>query len=1118
MTGRARRTADLVAYACATLAAAALAPAASSGRQPTIKDLGSRSVQVNPDAKVAGSAARAMENYRRFLELQATDPQLRAEALRRLGDLNLESGELERLEKEVTQIDLQGAEAIKLYSTLLKAYPDYARNDQVLYQLARAYETTGQPEQALATLDVILRRYPRTPQIAEVQFRRGELLFSAKQYPLAEAAYADVVRRGPQAAFYQQSLYKQGWSLFKQSLNEESLPPFAGVLDATLLDAKQRGGVRRLDSLSRPDRELVEDTLRVMSITFSYLDGAESLDKFVAAHGMRPYAHLLYARLGDLYVEKQRFQDAATTYRAFVGRDPNNEYAPGLATQAIEAYRKGGFTQLVLDGKREYVERYEFSTPFWNGRQHADYPTVVAELKTNLKDVAQYFHASAQKSRKIEEYQQAARWYRDFLQSFPSEPDSSGTNYLLAETLYESRQYADAAAEFERTAYQYPQFGKSAAAGYAALVAYQKQEESLGGEAKTAWHRRSIDSAIKFAETFPDHPDSAGVQTRAAQDLFAMKDLLRAISVSETLLARNPPTDTAKQRIAWTIIGQSRYDQGTFDQSEAAFLKARALVPAGDPLQADLTERIASAVYKQGEAKQKAGDGAGAVEDFLRVGRVAPASKIRPTAEYDAATELINLKDWARAIDVLENFRRAYPQSEFSREVARKLAVAYAESGRPGQAAIEFEHMAADPTEDAAVRREAVGKAIELYTAAKDEPKTVAMLERLVADYPSPVADAEEARQRLADIAGQAGNASRQLYWFREIVAADATAGAQRTPRMHYLAARAQLGLAAPDRDQFRAVRLTAPLKKSIGAKKQAMETAIAAYKKANDYGIAEVTTAATYETADLYRTLAKDLLDSERPRKLSKDELEQYNLLLEEQAFPFEEQAIALHEVNLARARDGLFDASVRKSLEALRELKPARYGKTELAQDVIATLAATDPAAVVPVPRAVSDFGRAVAFMQSGNLTEAELALKQLALEWPDLAGPMANLGLLYRRSDRLEDSEKALRAALAHNGANAMLWSELGVSLRMAGKFPDALDAYERAFAADAGYAPAYRNAGVLLDTYLGEPARALEAFERYQALTGEDKPVSGWIAELKRRAGKSPAAGSDSGEKP
>ena len=75
-----------------------------------------------------------------------------------------------------------------------------------------------------------------------------------------------------------------------------------------------------------------------------------------------PYAWLLYARLGDLYVEKQRYQDAAATYRAFVSRDPVDEHAPTLSMAAIEAYRKGGFADLMLEGKLEYVQRYGFST------------------------------------------------------------------------------------------------------------------------------------------------------------------------------------------------------------------------------------------------------------------------------------------------------------------------------------------------------------------------------------------------------------------------------------------------------------------------------------------------------------------------------------------------------------------------------------------------------------------------------------------------------------------------------------------------------------------------------------------------------------------------------------
>jgi cellulose synthase operon protein C len=909
----------------------------SNADNRTLKDLTSHPVTVKKDTKVDANAGKAMENYRRFLELQKTDPQLRAEALRRLGDLNLDAGEIERMEKEVTAIDLQGGEAIKLYSTLLKAYPDYARNDQVLYQLARAYETTGQPEQALATLDRIVLKYPRSPQMDEVQFRRGELLFSAKKYIDAEKAYAIVIQQGKVSRFYEQSLYKHGWSLFKQSLTEESLPSFGGVLDAKLGAGNKPV---RIEDLKRADRELVEDTLRVMSITFSYAEGSQSLDQYMGKHGDRPYSYLLYSRLGDLYVDKQRFQDAATTYRAYVQRDPYTDHAPNLAMQAIEAYRKAGFSQLVLDGKHEYVEHYNFSSPFWQGRDRAQYPTVVAELKTNLKDVAIYFHATAQKSKKVEDYQEAAKWYRDYLKSFPDDPDSAETNYLLAETLFESHQYIDAGNEYEKTAYNYPKNAKSATAAYASLVSFQKAEESLTGVPKSDLHKRDTDAGVKFAQTFPEHPDSAGVLTRAAEEIFAAKDLPRAITISQSILARQPPVDVAKQRIAWTIIAQSHFDQGEFDQAEPAFIKARDLVVNDDKMKNDLTERLAATVYKQAEAKQKAGDGAGAVDDFLRVARVAPDSKIRSTAQYDAAAQLINLKQWDRAINVLEEFRKQYPKSELSADVTRKLAVAYTEAHRPGEAAAEFEQIAANPAEDRKVQREALLQSADLYSKANNTPKAVSMLEKFIGTNPTPISDAEEARQRLADYAGKSGDVAKQDYWYHEIIKADSQAGAQRTERTHYLAAKAQLALAQPARDAFRGVRLTAPLKKSLVAKRKALEDAMNGYKRAAEYNVAEVTTAATYEMAELYRTLAHDVMNSERPKNLKGDELEEYNSLLEEQVFPFEEQAIKAHEINTVRAKDGVYDEWVQKSFKVLAELKPARYGKTEITQDVATTL----------------------------------------------------------------------------------------------------------------------------------------------------------------------------------
>jgi tetratricopeptide (TPR) repeat protein len=144
----------------------------------------------------------------------------------------------------------------------------------------------------------------------------------------------------------------------------------------------------------------------------------------------------------------------------------------------------------------------------------------------------------------------------------------------------------------------------------------------------------------------------------------------------------------------------------------------------------------------------------------------------------------------------------------------------------------------------------------------------------------------------------------------------------------------------------------------------------------------------------------------------------------------------------------------------------------------------------------------------MRSGNAQEAELEFKQMTLSYPRLAAPFVNLGILYRKNGHLDQSEQALKSAVERNGASAIAWNELGATQRLRGEFPDAAASYEKAIAADTNFAPAYRNLGVVSDLYLGDPERALTALERYKELTGEDRPVTSWIAELRQRTGKPP----------
>jgi hypothetical protein len=173
-----------------------------------------------------------------------------------------------------------------------------------------------------------------------------------------------------------------------------------------------------------------------------------------------------------------------------------------------------------------------------------------------------------------------------------------------------------------------------------------------------------------------------------------------------------------------------------------------------------------------------------------------------------------------------------------------------------------------------------------------------------------------------------------------EIIRSDKQAGAARTDRSKYLAAKATLETADPHVAIFNAVKLVAPLDKSLKSKRNAMEKVMTIYGQALDYGVAEVTTAATFGMAELYRNLGADLISSERPKNLDAEALEQYDVLLEEQAFPFEEKAIELHETNAQRARDGVYDEWVQRSFDVLAKLVPARYARTEISEDYVPTI----------------------------------------------------------------------------------------------------------------------------------------------------------------------------------
>ena len=154
---------------------------------------------------------------------------------------------------------------------------------------------------------------------------------------------------------------------------------------------------------------------------------------------------------------------------------------------------------------------------------------------------------------------------------------------------------------------------------------------------------------------------------------------------------------------------------------------------------------------------------------------------------------------------------------------------------------------------------------------------------------------------------------------------------------------------------------------------------------------------------------------------------------------------------------------------------------------------------------PKAQTLYEQAVSAMAAGNALDAELRFKEFLLQYPDYPGAHVNIAIIYARQGNDKAVENSLTDALILDPQHPAALNQLGMLLRRQGRFMDAEAAYMKAVTADPEYALAHYNLGVLNELYLQRLDLALQHFERYQELGGDDEQVTKWIADLKRRLG-------------
>jgi len=447
---------------------------------------------------------------------------------------------------------------------------------------------------------------------------------------------------------------------------------------------------------------------------------------------------------------------------------------------------------------------------------------------------------------------------------------------------------------------------------------------------------------------------SHGVIARTDGNSSMYKSNVSKNSVSESRLSNNRQSNkvinhnkisaqlTAKARkqvqIASQLQANNLYQQGQYTQAEVDYNLALNYVVVNSQLWLKMRELLAASIYFQGKSLVLS-QPLLAVEHYLRIGRQVPESSYRLSAHFDAANLLLAQQQWQHAVDVLLAFQKRYPNHEYSRSIPAKLAQSYQHLEQWEMAATQYlaiitlakSTSGAGSTE---LQREALYSAAELYLKAGDLGKAISTFRTYAHTYPEPFDIAQEVRFKMSGFYQQTREPNKQYYWYRKIIKyhEQTFSSSTKVPnsRAVYLASVAALGLGEAHQQTFKHSKLTLPLNKSLARKQKAMKLAIGYYKKLLSWQLAEFVPHGTYNLAQMYRQLGLDVMSSQRPKNLDELALEEYDLLLEELVYPFEEKAIEIHTNNAQRAWQNVYDQWVKKSFVALAELEPALYDRS--------------------------------------------------------------------------------------------------------------------------------------------------------------------------------------------
>lgn len=778
-----------------------------------------------------------------------------------------------------------------------KLSQDYRYNEwagSILYATGYALYEQGDRDEAAKVFEKILKDHPESDHAIEVSFRLGELYFETGQLGEAGEMYQRILSR-PASVFYDKALYKLGWVYFKTDDFSRAIEMFSAIAD------------RKWDGKFEANDQM-DEAISCIVLSLSHFQNAESAISYLQSRGVREYTPLILLGFGEKLVEQTRYNEAIYNYRYFTEHFPENPLALNAYDEAADLYERGGDEKEAVQTRWYLVQKYNPSTDWYRKTYPKGSGRAADIISKALSYASQKYYQRGKESGDFNDFEKAVEGCLMFLSLFPDSPSSKDMNLLLAEAFFEAKMYKEAAAEYEKVAMLFTEDSLKANLVYYALLSYELIFRQAADDEK----EKVAMSAEKLLGAYTPLVLSDGKLIEAIYTTAGMYSRINAYEKGRAVLA--PLLKGGDIVAPYKAIAELYIKENNLSEAEEIYSGL-----SGKSKDDAIRERLAQVRFMQAERYLKEGRHRDAVYKFNQSFATLPGSKVGEAALIKLGHACLKQKDLDALDEAVAQMLKAYPQSDivlsFLIEAGKGL-----EQEKPLAAARLYEN-ASVAAQSAGDSKTLIFAAGTIYEDNGDYKNAAAVYTKYLANKPLRVEDEADAAYRLGRVQLSAGNKDEGISALNKLTKMKGRID-------DLLFAKASLLVMKENQLAYLDLKLTQPFEETFQKKTESLNNLLKDYSEIAKYKMPEILPDLFFQMGFILENFRDSMIKSERPQELTKDELDEYNFILEEKAYPYDEQAVRAYEkcIDVSRKNE-IYDEWAAKCYGRLADLRPALY-----------------------------------------------------------------------------------------------------------------------------------------------------------------------------------------------